>query len=397
MMSSGHRTVAVFLTVISGLVVTILGLTQSWPPWIWPAAALAVLALGFLLTRLTRPAPDPFAREFTPEPDLPIPPPERRTQEVRRVTLPSRWEDYDFLFSATVRWCPVATRPETPATGHAGLAVNAVLERAASLTRELLPYRASLARHQLNGALGVMLTDPTGRLDVMAEDVTLSLSEADSQRLDRLSTVRKEEAVWQHERKHECDKRAYLGDDVLKNTGSAVVWWLAKNDDQIKRAVDDIGTLAQLTSAANNDDVPEKFQHMVPYPLPAPEPEPEPEPAPEPGTATSNGFAHGAPGTFTTGTPFPHDGTRHDGTPRAASPADLFGDLLGRLGFAPEDDRVMLLARHFAHTATGLGASPEVRDITARFDTPSHQNGPDNGHQNGPEDRQENGAVPDEI
>lgn len=385
-MSSGHRTVAVFLTVISGLIVTILGLTQSWPAWIWPMVALALTTMGIALTRLTRPAADPFPREFEPEPDLPIPPLERRAQEVREVALPSLWEDYDFLFSATVRWRPVSSRPEESVAGHAGLAVNAVLERAASLTRELLPYRASLARHQLNGALGVMLTDPTGRLDVMAENVALTLSDADSQRLDRLSTVRKEEAVWQHERNHERDKRAYLGDDVLKDTGSAVVWWLARNDDHIKRTTDDIGTLAQLASAANNDDVPEKFQHMVPYPVPTPEP--EPRLGPERAEATTNGAPFTVPGTYPFDTAGPTNGSPSS-APRSTSTADLFGALLDRLGFPREDDRSSMLARNFTHAATQLGAAPEVQDIVTRFDAPPSGSEPgdraDPDHEGAPE------------
>src|SRR5690606_13970414 len=69
-------------------------------------------------------------------------------------------------------------------------------------------------------------------------------------------------------RKYECDRREYLGKDVLKDTGSAVVWWLAKHDDQVKQAVDEIGPLAQLSSAANDRDVPERYRHMVPYPPP---------------------------------------------------------------------------------------------------------------------------------
>ncbi|HEX4722180.1 MAG TPA: hypothetical protein VH333_06665, partial [Pseudonocardiaceae bacterium] len=52
---------------------------------------------------------------------------------------------------------------------------------------------------------------------------------------------------------------AYLGEDVLKNTGSAVVWWLAraKDDMDVRAAVDLIGALRQLSAAANNSEVPE--------------------------------------------------------------------------------------------------------------------------------------------
>jgi hypothetical protein len=60
-------------------------------------------------------------------------------------------------------------------------------------------------------------------------------------------------AIWEHQRKYEQNKRAYLGRDVLKDPGSAVVWWLARNDDHVEKTVQAIGLLAQLSSAATAD------------------------------------------------------------------------------------------------------------------------------------------------
>ncbi|WP_326809157.1 MULTISPECIES: hypothetical protein [unclassified Streptomyces] len=387
-MSSGRRTVTVFLAVISGLVLGILSLVQRWPLWIWPASLAALAGAAWLLGKALAPRPDPFAREYAPEPDLPIPPPERRAQDVQEVAVASSLPDYDFLFSATVRWCPLPAPSHAPVVSPAGLAVSAVLERAEALTKKLPPHRSSLAQHQLNGALGTMLSDPTGRVEVMAENVALTLAEADSQRLTRLSTVRKEEAVWEHERKHECDKRAYLGEDVLKNTGSAVVWWLARNEDQIKRAVDDIGVLAQLSSAANNDDVPERFQHMVPFPVPQPDPEPEPVPAGHFG----NGFFDGAPGnnghaTASTSTSASTSASAHDEPAPPPSAADLFNDLLTHVGVPSEDGRTAVLARNFGEALHAMGEAEAAQEILDRFDFPA---APDDAPGNGNDDEKDN-------
>ncbi|WP_395359673.1 hypothetical protein ACHGLA_06345 [Streptomyces sp. YH02] len=258
-MSSGHKTMSAFLTVIGSLLVIILGLFVGWPSWVWPLAVCALAAvagLPLLSERRRRPLIPP---ECTLEPDRPIPPIERWEKIVRDVALPSRAADYDFLFTAVVRWVPSDPAHGGPEVSYAGLAVDAVLQRAAEVTAAQLPHRASLVQHQLSGELATMLSDPTGRVRAMAEHVEVVLSEQDRERLDKLATVRKNETVWEHERKWEQSKRAYLGEDVLSSTGSAVVWWLAKNDDQVDRAVADIGLLAQLTAVANDEPVPERL------------------------------------------------------------------------------------------------------------------------------------------
>lgn len=257
-MSSGHKTMAAFLAVIGSLIAVILGLCVRWPLWAWPIllGALAALAgLPQFLGRRRRPIIPP---EHTLEPDLPIPPVERWEKIVRDVALPSRSADYDFLFTAVVRWIPSDTAHGAEVS-FAGLAVDAVLQRAADVTAAQLPHRASLVQHQLSGELATMVSDPSGRVRAMAEHVEVVLSDTDRERLDKLATVRKNETVWEHERKWEQSKRAYLGEDVLSSTGSAVVWWLAKNDDRVDRAVADIGLLAQLTAVANDECVPERL------------------------------------------------------------------------------------------------------------------------------------------
>lgn len=261
-MTTGRKTTTVFLTVLCALLLTILGLVQVWPAWAWATLALVVAgapAAAFKIAAMRRGS---LPADFTNF--LPAAPIERREHHVSRVALPSKWDDYDFVFSATVRWHPLESHGDDPVLNPAGLAVEAILDRARTLTEQREPGRASLVQHELSGALSRMRPDHTGHLQVMAENITLTLHEPDQERLTRLAEVRKDKAVWEHQRKYEQSKREYLGDDVLKDTGSAVVWWLAKNDNHIEKTVADLGLLAQLTSAANDTDIPERLQELIP-------------------------------------------------------------------------------------------------------------------------------------
>lgn len=263
-MKTGSRTTIIFLTILCGLLLTILGLTQRWPAYAWPALALLLVTIPAATFKIAAMRRGPFLIDVDEQ--RTAPPVERREHRVSRVTLPTQWADYDFLFSATVRWHPLETPGNDPVLNPAGLAVEAVLNRARAITEQREPSRPSLVQHELSGTLSRMRPDPTGHLHVMAEDVTLVLREHDQERLDKLAEVRKDKAVWEHQRKYEQSKREYLSDDVLKDTGSAVVWWLAKNDDHVEKTVADLGLLAQLTSAANNTDIPERLRELITRP-----------------------------------------------------------------------------------------------------------------------------------
>ncbi|QKW05475.1 hypothetical protein HUT18_02855 [Streptomyces sp. NA04227] len=272
-MSSGHSTMTGFLAAIVALLLVITGLVTEWPYWAWPAAAAALAAATSTLLWIQRRRTPFIPPECTLEPQSPLPPVERWEQVLKRVPLPTAKPDYDCLLSATVRWRPEDAPAWAPVVNYAGLAVNAILERASQVTAGADPTRLSLTEHVLSGELAVMESDDTGRLLAMAVDVRLTLSDEDRERLQKLATVRKNEAVWEHERRWEISRRSYLSDDVLKTTGSAVVWWLAKNDDKIDKTVSDIGLLTELASAANDQPVPRDFQRFVPGLSEVPEPE----------------------------------------------------------------------------------------------------------------------------
>jgi hypothetical protein len=189
-------------------------------------------------------------------------PPYQVTQ-VAEVALPSAADGYDFLFSAAVSWRPVAEHVGRADDTWSSFAASSVVSRALEVVRYEEPTRVSFAQLLLDGELGVPLVDRSGRVEARAADVTLALSPADRDRLRRLADLRKDEALWEHERQHERNKRDYLGGDVLKSTGSAVVWWLARHEDEIEQAVDMIGPLARVTAAANDEEVPELFRDLL--------------------------------------------------------------------------------------------------------------------------------------
>ncbi|MFI7245756.1 hypothetical protein [Streptomyces qinglanensis] len=347
-MSSGHKTVAGFCTVLLSLVLVITGLAMRWPAWGWGTAAALLAVAVAVVPRLTAPAVDPLSAEFTTEPDRPTDPPERREQRVTDAVLPSAAEDYDFRFSATVRWCPQEAPKGSAPFSPSGVAIGAVLERAREITETCRPQRSSLAQHRLVGELAVMLPDPGGRLLVMAEEVTLTLTEPDTARLRKLSTVRKDEALWSHERRYEQDRRDYLGKDVLQDTGTAVVWWLAKNEDQIHKAVGDLGVLAQLSAAANDRDVPERYAHWVPA---QPEGHQAHGPAPD-GDAPHSNHPLEVPGAVGPGTP----------------PVNAFERLLDALGVPAGHEDAGVLARALHEGAVQVGREGAIESVRQRFD-----------------------------
>ncbi|NEA51760.1 hypothetical protein G3I35_37200 [Streptomyces sp. SID10815] len=336
-MSSGHRTMTLFITVILGLVVVILGLTCAWPAWGWPASVGLLAIAATMIHRLLRPRPAPA--DFEPPADA-----DGQGQRIAHIALPSAAPDYDFSFSATVLWLLLDAPEDAAAVNPAALAVDAVLQRARAVTARQPPRHCALTQHQLDAALATMNVDATGRVMAMARDVALALPEHDRERLVKLADVRKDEDVWEHERNYERNKRSYLGDDVLKDPGSAVVWWLSRNEQEIEGAVERIGMLAQLSAAANNDTVAPPFEHLV---------------APPRVDVHEEDHLSAAPH----GERLDMDGVSFD-----AFPSDQAVDsFLAWFGFSAEDPDVRLFAERLTRLATAHGKTEVVDALRHRF------------------------------
>ncbi|EPH46222.1 hypothetical protein ABT390_06840 [Streptomyces aurantiacus] len=348
-MSSGQKTMTLFVTVILGLIFVIMGLSANWPLWAWPTTAAILLVIAAVTHNVLSRGADgpafPSVPEPTPEPFID----KRPERHVTHVSLPSAAPDYDFSFSATVTWTEMEAPEGAPAIDAGGLAVDAVLQRARVLTERQQPTHSTFVQHLLNGALGTMRLDPSGRVVAMAQNVSLSLSEVDRERLFKLSNVRKDEDVWEHERNYERSKRAYLGDDVLKDTGSAVVWWLSRNDEQVEATVDRIGLLARLSAAANNATVAPPFEHLVPPPAFAGDPL---------GLGEQQFMSRQQDISMP-----PGDDAGHFASADAGS-LDAF---LEWFGFSPDDPEVEIFAERLIKLAHVHGKDDVVEDLRRRF------------------------------
>jgi hypothetical protein len=210
---------------------------------------IAIAAGGAVLAAMSRSQPAqpmvyPPPIQATPDP----PPPQYQAQSIAGIRMPSAREGYNFVFSATVYWLP--TDPCVAEPGS--IAVREIVRRAREITRRQDPAEDLLAMHELSVVLADALSDDAGRVHARAESVQLQISNDDRRRLDELATLRKDEERWDYQRRHEQSKRRYLGEDVLKDAGSAVVWWLARNEDQPTKVAESISVLSQLANAANN-------------------------------------------------------------------------------------------------------------------------------------------------
>lgn len=336
-MSYGRTTVTVYFVVFSGLILIALVLFAPRPLW---SGALLLAALGGIclaIAKLLRRDAKPSVTHVVP----PAPPVNRREHRISEVALPSAWDDYDFVFSATVRWSPIGVSTDESSVNAEALAAESILTRARRITENRPPHRVTLVQHELSGALGRMEPDDTGSFRAMAESVTLTLSAEDRERLAKLAAARKENAVWEHEMRYQQSRCAYLSENVLKDPGSAVVWWLAKHDDHVEKTVNDIGMLAQLASAANNTYVPEPFLHLVPRAV--------------------NGERATGPAAYAT------NGQAHASTPR--TPADHFASFLASIDLLESEQRA-LFSRRVSEILRHHGRGEVADELNRRFDVP---------------------------
>jgi hypothetical protein len=216
------------------------------------ALVLAGVGGGAVLAAVTWWQASPQSAEPAPVAAVvPPPPPQFQTQPITGIRLPTALADYHFGFSASVLWLP----SDDGVRGAADVAVNEIIRRACAITERRHPSEATLATSDLSVALGVLQADPRRQVEVRAESVHLQLPSEDQERLDEFATLRKEEGLWEYQRRYQVSKRHYLRTDVLRDAGSAVVWWLAKHEDNLEQVAANIDVLTQLAHAANNDHV----------------------------------------------------------------------------------------------------------------------------------------------
>ncbi|WP_189928952.1 hypothetical protein [Streptomyces sulfonofaciens] len=332
----------------------VLGTVCGWPVWLWillPTLLAGVLLLTVLWSGTGAPAvfaQDGFEAEFV----APEPPPEPPyfAYPVSGVPLPSAMADYPFLFSATVHWRHVTGLTTVSHGNPASVAVASVLHRVQSTAAAESPSRCGFLQHWLESTLGAPVTDASALVTAYATNVRLTLRPADQQRLDELDALRKSVGAWEGHRQHERNRRGYLGEDVLRTPGSAVVWWLSRHEDEIERAVEMIGPLTCLSAAANDQEVPETFRHLCAPPGAPAEREP------------TGGFGHPEPEEQAAD---PREPQEHVRGRRASEPSEHVSALLDEMGFAPGSDERAVFVDRLARMSEKVGR-PDVAENMRR-------------------------------
>jgi len=236
------------------LLLYVVCLIVGLPAW---ASILLTVVLLVLLAVVWK-QPDERRPVVTPPPAAPsvvLPdrepvftgPPSRTVADVR---LPSASPDFQFSFSVVVEWSK-----NMYGARHADLgavAVDALLKRARALTASQQVTEESLNQHRLAALLGEPALDDKGQVRSWATEIRLRLPDADQKHLHHLAALHRREQTTLLERRMEQDKRAYLKDDVFATPGSAAVWWLVNHPGEVEQALGLLGTLAELSAAAND-------------------------------------------------------------------------------------------------------------------------------------------------
>lgn len=273
----GKRTGAVAAAAVA--VVALSSVVIGW----WAIVAGAVLLLaGAVALLVVRPADPPPMRMDEEDPigaephgdggdavavaGSGLPPsgteerPAHRRKHIFREEVPSARADYRFLFSAVVCW----NESDDAGPAAEGIALARVAGRAREATAKESPEDYDAAQYRLTALLG----EPercfeSGVSRIWADEVRLELSDEDTERLKRLREFRKREADREDQREAERRERTYLGDDVLSDPGRAVVWWAAQHKGDIDEAVEKIGELAVLSSAATGREIPDVYEDLM--------------------------------------------------------------------------------------------------------------------------------------
>ncbi len=204
------------------------------------------------------------AQQQAPPSEPPPAPDPPATTTIIPVRLPSSVDEIPFAFACTVHWLPQRYGSGIVHAEPAALAIQAVLERARQVTELHHPEDSDAAAYVLASALGDSTPDRTNAVTAWAESIKLTVGEEHRTHLQDLTALRRQRQLDVLRIDNERMVRSYLGEEVLTSVGSTVVWWLAQDRTRVRETVDLIGTLAQLSAAANNAKVDGAFQHLMP-------------------------------------------------------------------------------------------------------------------------------------
>ncbi|MFD9487538.1 hypothetical protein ACFWBX_26935 [Streptomyces sp. NPDC059991] len=367
----------------AGVLITVLAAAavHGWPIWVWfllPAICAGVLLIDMRVPRSER---EPWASAAEPDevvPERPAASPYRETSVVS-VPVESSVADCPFLFSATVWWRP-ADQDGPLSHGNPGaLASTSVLGRVQRLTSTEHPNRCMFLVHSMESELGQPVLDAEGLVITFATDIRLTLRAKDREHLDELEGLRKAVDTWESRQQHERNVREYLGGDVLQSPGSAVVWWMARHDDQIERAVEMIAPLTVLSAAANDEEIPEDYRTMT-----------QPH-AGAPGDDPVGGLDHPEPVGEETAVTGP---SHRPAAEYQHSMGDQLTDLLASMGIDEGSVEGAVFLRRLAEMSEAAGRPEAAENIRRRMRAEKQEEAPPRDHGEADDCRAEEAARP---
>ncbi|MFC4562820.1 hypothetical protein ACFO4E_13215 [Nocardiopsis mangrovi] len=260
-MNEKNRTWIAVPTLCAAVVVAVMPFFYGWWTLLWAPLVLVVLGLSLV-------ASGAFRRPEPVRPDVPVfeealvpmavPDPVHR-HRTGDVLLRSAWPDYTFVFSAII--CRLERAEPVPGVHRNpdALAHDLVLQRAAAIAESLTPDLQWLAGSRLAAELGEPVVGGHGSIEVWAEGVSLTVPEEDARRLRSLADMRKEKAVWEHQRARERDRSAYYAEEVLASQGSAIAWCLQFDPAKVRETLDLADTLGELSALVNGPEALSEF------------------------------------------------------------------------------------------------------------------------------------------
>jgi hypothetical protein len=177
------------------MVLYVVALVVGLPAW---AAVVLTVVLLVLLALVWKQSDEPRSMVSKPAPRPPVvlPDPEPAfsgplSRTVTDVRLPSASPDFQFSFSAVGQWSTVLSGSRHADLG--AVAVNALLERARSLTARQQVTEESLNQHRLAAILGEPALDEKGQVGSWATEVRLRLPDPDHKHLQHLAALHRRE------------------------------------------------------------------------------------------------------------------------------------------------------------------------------------------------------------
>lgn len=176
--------------------------------------------------------------------------------------LPSAVYGLDFLARFTVIWrldLSTGMRHHAPRSA----AVNSVVQRARAISSQAMLVHHAPLQFQLGDELAEELQVPETHVWARAEQVKISVDEADLEMTRKHIELLRSSTIRHAEREIERAEIRYLRDEVLTDLGTATIWWLQRNGYQVDRAVELAGHLGTLVGIAQQTSDPHWAESLV--------------------------------------------------------------------------------------------------------------------------------------